>query len=62
MYNLLKIITNLFKGFPFWFGADKQNKMEEDWNDIYSGANKVLEKQNMAKIIILDNLHKRNKF
>ena len=23
MFNFIKIFTGLFKGFPFWFGADK---------------------------------------
>ena len=31
MYNILKPIADLFKGFPFWFGADKR---ESNWRDI----------------------------
>ena len=28
MYNILKPITDLFKGFPFWFG---RAKVEDNW-------------------------------
>jgi len=32
MFGWLKIFTNLFKGFPFWFGADEEpEKNKSDW-------------------------------
>ena len=31
MFGFIKIFTDLFKGFPFWFGADRD---ESNWRDI----------------------------